>query len=116
MNRAYTGRHATDGTAATMAPTLKQRVRRFMSAPRGTRFQARYQRLRQRPHVMRTILAGGLGLLLIAVGLVLLVLPGQGILVATIGAALIAGESLTLARLLDRLDVVLARWWARWRG
>ena len=98
-----------------MALNLKQRVRRFMSAPSGTRFQARYQRLRRRPHAMRTILASGLGLLLIAAGLVLLVLPGPGILVATIGAALIAGESLTLARQLDRLDVVLTRWSARWR-
>lgn len=99
-----------------MALNLKQRVHRFMAAPSGTRFQARYHRLERRPHVVRTLLAGGLGLLLVAVGLILLVLPGPGILVATIGAALIAGESLTLARLLDRLDAALARWRKRWRG
>jgi len=63
---------------------------------------------------MRALLAFGLGLLLLALGLVMLVLPGPGLLVGFAGAALIAGESKTAARLLDRLDAwvngVLRRW------
>ena len=94
---------------------LKRLARRFLSAPSGTRFQARYVRLQQRPRLARTVLAGGLGLLLLALGLILLVLPGPGLLVAAIGLALIAGESLTLARVLDRIDLSLTRLRARWR-
>jgi hypothetical protein len=94
---------------------LKQRMRRFMVAPSGTRFRAYHERLRQRPSLMRTLIAVGLGLILLALGLVMLVLPGPGLLVATIGAALIAGESLFVARLLDRVDVWVTGLWRRWR-
>ena len=94
---------------------LKQRLRRFMAAPSGTRFISHYRRLQQRPHMVRTLLALGLGLLLLALGLIMLVLPGPGLLVGFAGAALIAGESATAARLLDRVDVWVTRIAARWR-
>jgi hypothetical protein len=68
-----------------------------------------------RPHAMRTVLAIGFGLLLLALGLVMLVLPGPGLLVGFAGAALIAGESKVAARLLDRVDLYVARALARWR-
>lgn len=98
-----------------MFDTLKRRARRFMTAPSGTRFRAYHARLQQRPNLMRTLLAIGCGLILLALGLVLLVLPGPGLLVAAIGATLIAGESLTVARLLDRVDLGVTRVWRRWR-
>jgi hypothetical protein len=94
---------------------LKKRVRRFMSAPSGTRFRAYHERLQQRPNLMRTLLAVGLGMILLALGLVLLVLPGPGLLIAAIGAAIIAGESLTAARVLDRVDSWLTRAFRRRR-
>jgi hypothetical protein len=98
-----------------MFDSLKRRARRFMTAPSGTRFRAYHARLAQRPSLMRTLLAIGSGMILLALGLVLLVLPGPGLLVAAIGATLIAGESLTVARLLDRLDLCATRVWRRWR-
>ncbi|HEX7916100.1 PGPGW domain-containing protein, partial [Rudaea sp.] len=49
------------------------------------------------------------------VGVVMLVTPGPGLLVMAVGAALVAGESLLVARLLDRLDFHASAYWARWR-
>jgi len=94
---------------------MKRRLRKFTAVPRGQRFRAHYDRLQQRPHLVRTLLVVGLGMVLLAVGLVLLVLPGPGLLVGFAGAALISGESRTAARLLDRIDLFLVRAWARWR-
>jgi len=94
---------------------LKRRIERFREEKHGERFVARYRRQQQRPNVARAVMAVGLGLVLIAVGIAMLVLPGPGILVGAIGAALIAGESLTAARLLDRFDGWATRWWRRWR-
>ena len=43
-------------------------------------------------------------------------MPGPGIPILVIGLALIAQESVTLARLLDRTEIRLRRTWKRWRG
>jgi len=94
---------------------MKRWLRKFTAAPRGQRFRAHYDRLQRRPHLLRALLTIGLGLLLLALGLVMLVLPGPGMLVGFAGAALIAGESKSAARLLDRIDLFLSRVWARWR-
>ena len=99
-----------------MFGALKRRIRRFMTAPSGSRFRAHYERMKTRPSLMRTLIAIGVGLVLLAAGLVMLVLPGPGLLVGTIGAALIAGESLLVARVLDRVDVWVTGMWKRWRG
>lgn len=98
-----------------MFGALKRRIRRFMTAPSGSRFRAHYERMKSRPSLMRTLIAIGVGLVLLAAGLVMLVLPGPGLLVGTIGAALIAGESLLVARVLDRVDVWVTGMWKRWR-
>jgi 4-amino-4-deoxy-L-arabinose transferase-like glycosyltransferase len=98
-----------------MFDSLKRRVRRFMTAPSGTRFRAYHERLAQRPNLMRTLLVVGCGLILLALGLIMIVLPGPGLLIGAIGAVLIAGESLWAARLLDRVDLCLTRAYARWR-
>jgi Putative transmembrane protein (PGPGW) len=98
-----------------MFGALKRRMRRFMTVPSGQRFRAFYHRHHQRPHLARTIVSVGAGLALIAVGLVLLVLPGPGLLVGAFGAALLAGESLTVARALDWIDLRLTRLWRRLR-
>ena len=99
-----------------MFDALKRRMRRFMTVPSGKRFRAFYERHHERPHPVRTIAAIGAALVLIAIGLILLVLPGPGLLVAAMGAALLAGESLTVARMLDWVDVCVTRVWRRWRG
>lgn len=99
-----------------MFAALKRRLRRFMAAPSGTRFRAHYERVKKaHPSALRTMLAVGVGLILLAAGLAMLVLPGPGILVGTVGATLIAGESLFMARLLDRIDLWATGLWRRWR-
>jgi hypothetical protein len=99
-----------------MFAALKRRMRRFAAAPSGTRFRAHYERVKKaHPSALRTMLAIGVGMILLAAGLAMLVLPGPGILVGTIGAALLAGESLFMARLLDRIDLWLTGLWHRWR-
>ena len=98
-----------------MPESIRARMRRFLAAPRGTRFRAYHERLRRRASVWRSVLFAGLGLIVLAIGLALLVLPGPGLLVAAIGAMLIAGESRTAARILDRLDLWIGRGWDRWR-
>jgi hypothetical protein len=90
-------------------------MRTFMTVPSGQRFRAHYERMRSRPGIVRTVLAIGGGLILVALGIVMLVTPGPGLLVAAIGAALIAGESLYCAKILDRVDVAATRLWARIR-
>lgn len=95
---------------------LRKPWKRFVSVPRGSRFRAHHQRMAEGRHSLRTVLAVGFGLLLIALGLIMLVLPGPGLLTGIIGAALLAGESRIVARWLDGLDLYAARAWARWRG
>lgn len=95
---------------------LRAHFRVFLAARSGTRFRRQHRRRQARPHLLHTILALGGGVLLILAGLVMLVLPGPGMLVMVIGAALIAGESLLVARLLDRLDFWASVHYRRWRG
>ncbi|MDE1884303.1 MAG: hypothetical protein KGI64_01890 [Xanthomonadaceae bacterium] len=86
-----------------------------MAVPRGERFRAHHARMCEGRHALRTVLAIGCGLLLLALGLIMLILPGPGVLTGLVGAALIAGESAFAARLLDRIDLHAAHVWARWR-
>lgn len=95
---------------------LRTHFRAFLAARSGTRFRRQHRRRQARPHLLRTILAVIGGALLFLVGLVMLVTPGPGLLLMAIGAALIAGESLLIARLLDRFDFYASAGWARWRA
>lgn len=95
--------------------TLKQRVAEFMTVRRGARFRAAYRRRHRPVHPLRAVLTVGAGLLSIALGLLLLVLPGPGLLLAALGAVLLAGESMLMARMLDRIDLRAQRCWRRWR-
>lgn len=56
------------------------------------------------------------GIAVILVGVVLLPLPGPGMLVILFGAALMAGHSRAVARLLDRGERWLRSRWAAWRS
>ena len=83
----------------------------------GRRFQERYRRRSATEHGRlarwASILAG-IGLTLI--GLFFLAAPGPGIPILAVGLALIAQESAATARLLDRAEIRLRRWWKRlWR-
>ncbi len=98
-----------------MFSRLRRQLHDFIQARSGTRFRAHHARMRQRPHMVRTLLVVSVGVTLIALGVVLLVLPGPGLLIGSLGALLIAGESLVAARLLDHADLFATRRWRRWR-
>ena len=99
-----------------MFDRLRHNMRTFMTVPSGRRFRTHYERMRAKPGTWRAVLAIGGGLILLALGIIMLVTPGPGLIVAAIGAALIAGESLVAARILDRIDLAASRLWARWRA
>lgn len=99
-----------------MFEALQRHWRAFRDEPAGARFQRRYRRRAARPsswlrRLCVMLIAAGL----IALGLVMLVLPGPGLLALLAGAGLIAEESLLVARLLDRIDLAVSRRIARWR-
>ena len=90
-----------------MIDALKTRWRELRQGEPGRRFRARYERRRSnRRH------AGGrkwamivVGALIALAGIVLLPLPGPGMLVIALGALLVAEESLSVAKVLDALEL-----------
>jgi hypothetical protein len=84
--------------------------RRFSQGRPGNRFQERYRRRQEHGHgkwSVGRILNLSLGILIVAVSAVGGLLPGPGWGTAIIGFALIAGEFLPAARLLDRAELTL---------
>lgn len=71
----------------------------------GSRFRDAFQRIHGNGRHRRRWKRVGIGLLLLGVGFVLLFIPGPGIPMMVIGAAMLAQESPSMARLLDRLEV-----------
>lgn len=97
-----------------MFKEITEHWEQFRHYPAGERFE-RYYRCRhetQRSAIKKALLIG-LGALIMATGVVFLAIPGPGLLVLLVGAALIARESLFVSRLFDRLE---PRAWkaARW--
>ena len=85
---------------------MKERWRALRSAPAGERFQRRFhaRRLVRKRGLSRVLAIFG-GTAVLVAGAVMLVAPGPGILVFALGAALVAEESLWMARLLDRSEL-----------
>src|ERR1051325_5724853 len=102
-------------------------VRRFLNvwddlkqASPGERFQRVYRHRRKSAHgIARKTLSIVVGIVVILAGVVLLFIPGPGLLMILIGAVLIARQSLVAARILDRTELQLRKifFWAerRWR-
>jgi hypothetical protein len=89
-----------------MLDGLKRRWRRLKAGEPGARFQRQYRENRgSRKSGLRRwgALAAGGGLIL--VGIVLLFIPGPGLLLIGVGAAVLARESRLAARGLDWLEV-----------
>lgn len=74
----------------------------------GERFAHRYERSRDHGPVRRGLSLVG-GALLVVVGVILMPLPGPGILIAAFGGAMMAGQSLRIARALDAAEVGVRR-------
>ena len=88
----------------------------FWHDPPGRRFALRHRRLQGRNDgLLRRVARWVLAVLLIAVGLVFLPLPGPGFVPLGIGAAILAGESQRVADRLDRLELRVRSWRRRQR-
>jgi len=88
--------------------------REFSKGKRGKRFQDRYYRRQKHGHGplgVRRILNLTLGIVIVAASAVGGLLPALGWGTAIIGFALIAGEFLPAARLLDWAEIRLGRFW-----
>ena len=100
-----------------MAISVRRQWQHFKATPSGRRFQTRHRM--RRAHgggVARKVLISGLGLLIVLAGIVMIVLPGPGMLAIVIGAVFIAEESLLAARMLDRVDRWATGVYTRWRA
>lgn len=89
-----------------MPNALKRQWETLKDGRPGQRFQARYEsaqkaREGRMTRIFRIILALGA----VLIGIVLIFIPGPAILFFLVAAGLLAAESLTVARLLDRIDV-----------
>ena len=85
---------------------LKRRWRRLRAGQPGARFQRQYRENREtrKSGLQRWgSVAAGVGLIL--VGVVALFVPGPGILFIAAGSAVLARESLAVARTLDWVEV-----------
>jgi len=87
----------------------KRSLRAFRESPPGERFVRRYRAHRGSGKPAARIALVAVGLVLIAGGAILLVIPGPGLLVIAFGGALVAQESLWTAKALDWLELVLRR-------
>ena len=100
-----------------MAVNLRKQWRHFKAMPSGRRFQTRYRmRGSDSGGVTRKVLMCGLGGLVVLAGVIMLVLPGPGMLAILVGATVIAEESLFAARVLDRIDLWATGVYTRWRA
>ena len=82
----------------------------------GRRFQERYRRMHAgKKSMWKRCAFGCAGVLLSLVGVFFLAVPGPGIPILAVGLALIAQESATMARWLDRAELRLRRWWKKLR-
>ena len=98
-----------------MFRTLKARWRAFITVPHGERFQSHHRETHRKeaPRWARYATIA-VAVVLIALGILMIVLPGPGLLAILAGGVLLAGESLFAARALDRLDLVVLHVRQRW--
>jgi hypothetical protein len=83
--------------------------RAFREDEPGARFSNHHVRMRRYGTRAGAIARIGLGVLLVAAGIVMLFAPGPGLLVALFGFGLLGGESAWLADRLDRVEPAMRR-------
>ena len=83
----------------------------FRDAEPGHRFHDEHERVRRAPRIVRVAVSLA-GLALIGGGVVLLFIPGPGLLAIALGLALVAGTSRHFAHALDDAEVS----WRAWRN
>jgi uncharacterized protein (TIGR02611 family) len=91
---------------------LKRSWKQFRRGRPGRRFQDEYERTQRtrknKPLVLR-MLQPVIGCLLLATGIVFLVIPGPGLPLVFVGAGLLAGRFLLIARAMDWCEVRLRK-------
>jgi len=87
----------------------------FRDAAPGTRFLRHHDRVQHESRAARAAHVV-IGLVLVAAGVVMLFIPGPGILAILFGLALIGGVSRTIAERMDRAETRTRAWWARRRA
>jgi hypothetical protein len=91
-----------------MLTELKKSWLAFKKGAPGERFEGFY-RARRQTHPRSRIVFAIVGGLLLAGGVILLFIPGPGILLIAFGGALIARQSLWMAKLLDEVELFLRK-------
>lgn len=100
------------GKDAGMIGRLKGDWREFTESKPGERFKARYHRRQQEPgHFAKRVLLVILGSVIAVGSLFTAPLPGPGFATVFLGLAILAGEVLPAARLLDWSEVRLRQLW-----
>ena len=97
---------------------LKENVRQIKHGKPGSRFLGCYRYKQELRHKYGSIYRRidiTLGCIVIFVGLVMVPLPGPGWIIVAAGLAMIAGESETVARSMDRIEVIARRFAGRVR-
>jgi hypothetical protein len=113
------GRHTAEPAAA-HRPSLGQLIRREWKDLRGDepgqRFRHHHQRLHRPQYRKLRMLALFVGPLLAVGGVVMLFVPGPGLLFIVFGLALLGGQSRKLAGWLDRREPPVRRGFSRVRA
>lgn len=92
-----------------MIKRIRRELHHVRRAEPGTRFEEGYERTRVRNHVGRLALIV-LGVTLMIAAAATFLLPGPNVVIVLAGLLLVAGQSRTIARWLDRLEVASRRW------
>ena len=87
----------------------------FRDAPPGTRFRRHHERVQHKSVAARAVYVV-IGIVLVAAGIVMLFIPGPGILAMLFGIALIGGVSARIAERMDHAESRTRAWWARRRA
>jgi hypothetical protein len=103
-----------------MWKALKRHWRELRSSRPGRRFQKRYQRnqrAKSEQSVFRRLAQPVAGFVVLAVGVFFCLVPGPGLPIVVVGAALLAGEWLVIAGAMDWSEIRLRKIfaWARRR-
>jgi hypothetical protein len=92
-----------------VANSLVTEWRAFKDDEPGERFAHHHQRMSQDGTRAGAIARTALGVLLIAAGILMLFIPGPGLIAMLFGFGLIGGQSKTMAKALDRVEPAMRR-------